>query len=245
MSKPKTAGSTDDYAASYMSGTGRVLLRDKVVGRVSLLLLGFAALWCGGGAVASFADLLPKASFGAGVFLVFMTAFFGFLAATLTIVRTVVSEGEVLVQYGLWGPRVPIGRVLGARVVPYDWKRFGGWGIKRDGEGTRAYVMSARGDVVELRYADEKGDERKAQFSASDPAGVVAAIEQARAGRSRARVAEAGTRASDELAGEKAGEAELEAEEPDAEADQPSGGETLMISAIERRNARRARRSRR
>lgn len=220
MSKPERPA--DDYASGYMAGAGRVILRDKVVSRISLLLLGLVALWCGGGAIATFANLLPKSSPGVGVFLLAVTAFFVLLAATLTVVRSVVSEGEVLVQYGLWGPRVPIGRVLGARVVAYDWLRFGGWGIKRDGEGTWAYVTSARGDVVELRFLDEGGTERKALFSATDPAGVAAAIEEARATDGRARVADRraeGDEAARDAEAETDAEAEAEAEaEPTGDA---------------------------
>ncbi len=175
----------DAYAKKYMSGAGAVLLRDTKVGRSTLALLGFVALWCGAGAVASFLHLLPKSGLGASLFLTLLTAFFTFLALTLTVVRTVVSEREVLVQYGLWGPRVPMGRVTSCRVVPYDWVRFAGWGIKRSADGTWAYVLDAKSEVVELQWTDEAGEARAVQFSASDPHAVASAVEQARAARLR------------------------------------------------------------
>lgn len=166
-----------DYESEYMRGQGRVLLRDKVVAKVSLALLAFFALWCGAGAIGS---LVASAGVGLVLFLVAMSAFFAFLALTLTVVRVVVSEGELYVQYGLWGPRIPIGRIRSCRAVPYDWKEFGGWGIKRSGDGTWAYVTSSRGDVVEVTY-DEGETQKRVLFSASDPRSVVAAVEEARA----------------------------------------------------------------
>lgn len=162
-------------------GGGTVLCRDKVVGRKFQLALLLPLAWCLGGAIASFAGLLPGSSAGVGAFLVAMSAFFAFLWATLAVIRTVVSDREVHVQYGLWGPRVPIESVESCRVVEYDWARFGGWGIKRDGEGTWAYVFT-NGKVVELTWRETDGTQKKALFSASDPAGVVQAVQQARAG---------------------------------------------------------------
>lgn len=69
-----------------------------------------------------------------------------------------------------------------------DWTKFGGWGIKRSGDGTWAYVLNASGDVVELSFSDTDGTARTALFSASNPTAVVAAIERARILSSRARV---------------------------------------------------------
>jgi hypothetical protein len=177
----------DDYEASYMKGAGNVLLRDKTVSRKFVALLGFFALWCGIPAIGAFLGLIPKAGIGTALFLTVMSAFFAFLATTLTVIRVVVSEGRVHVQHGLWGPRVPIERVRGARVVKYDWKEFGGWGLRRSGDGTWAYVMTG-GDVVEMKYADEQGDEKRVLFSATNPSAVVASIEEARA-RAGVRIA--------------------------------------------------------
>ena len=179
----------DPYAANYMKGAGRVILRDKVVSRSLAGLLGFFVLWCGGGAIATFLGLLPKSSVGVGFFLLLMASFFAFLTMTLTVARTMVSEGEVRLQYGLWGPRIPVGSIRRCRVVAYDWKRFGGWGIKRSGDGTWAYVLSGTGDVVELTWMAEDGEEKTVQFSASDPRAFVAAVDEARGATTGVRIA--------------------------------------------------------
>lgn len=81
---------SDAYAATYMKGAGRVLLRDKTVGRKLLVVLGLVTLWCAGGAVATFLGALPKSSVGVGLLLTLMTALFASLAMTLTVVRAVV-----------------------------------------------------------------------------------------------------------------------------------------------------------
>jgi len=187
----------DAYAAKYMPGARRVLLRDKAISRPLLFILGLVTLWCSGGAVASFLGALPKSGVGAGAFMIGLSALFALLTVLFTVLRTVVSEGEVQVQYGLWGPRVPISQIRSVRVVPYDWKRFGGWGLKRSSDGTWAYVMNARGDVVELEWTAADGVHEKALFSASNPGAVVAAIEEARAAATRVRVAPAGAEARD------------------------------------------------
>lgn len=158
---------------------GTVLCRDKVVGRKFQLALLLPLAWCLGGAIVTFAGLLPGSSAAVGAFLLAMSAFFAFLWTTLSVIRTVVSDREVHVQYGLWGPRVPIEQVRSCRVVDYDWARFGGWGIKRDGEGTWAYVFT-NGKVVELTWQEPDGTEKKVLFSASDPEAIVRAVQQAR-----------------------------------------------------------------
>ncbi len=219
--RPVTSSTESDaYAATYMKGAGRVVLRDKAVGRTLLVILGLATLWCGGGAVLAFLGLGLKASIGAAMFLSLLTTLFAFLTATMTVVRTVVSAAEVHVQFGLWGPRVPVGRIRRCRVTPYDWMKFGGWGIRRSGDGVWAYVLKSGGDVVEFTWTDDAGAEKTAQFSASDPRAVVAAIEEARAAAAGASTAidEAGRQGA-RIADDEAHEAdEADEEQIDIEA---------------------------
>lgn len=194
--------SNDQYAARYMRGRGRVLLRDAIVGRKLFALLGGVTLWCGAGAVASFLGALPKASLGASLFVTALAALFAFLTITMTVVRSVVSEGELHVQYGMWGPRIPIERIRESRVVPFDWTRYSGWGIRRSFDGSWAYVARGGGDVVEVTWIDDAGAKQTVQFSAKDPRAVVEAIERARAGaKPKVRVATDGVpRAGDSTA---------------------------------------------
>ncbi len=198
---PKTTDERagDDYTAKYMTGPRRVLHKDTVTSRPLVLLLGVIALLSAGGGVADFLHVLPKSTTWAGVLLMCLAMLMAFLATTLTVLRTVVTEGEVYVQYGLWGPRVPIAKVRSAKVVKYDSFRFGGYGIKRASDGTWAYVLKAKDGVVELVWTDDAGKEKRAVFSASNPSAVVAAIEQARTASGGLRVGSAKSEAqSDE-----------------------------------------------
>lgn len=170
--------SSDGYEGQYMAGGGgTVLRRDKVVGRRFQFWMAVPALWCLLGTILTFSGLLGPATW-VGVMLGVLTAFFAFLWATLSVIRTVVSDREVFVQYGLWGPRVPIERVRSCRVVDYDWASYGGWGMKRSPDGTWAYVIS-NGKVVELTWQAEDGIEKKALFSADDAVATVTAIHKA------------------------------------------------------------------
>jgi hypothetical protein len=115
----------------------------------------------------------------------------------LSVIRVTVTSEDVAVQFGLWGPRVALEAIESCRVVAYDWKRFGGWGIKRAWDGTWAYTLSPSAPVVELRWRD--GDTtRAAVFNASDPEAVVAAIQRGREARGGARFAVEGDVAAEQ-----------------------------------------------
>ncbi len=187
-------------------------MRDKFVARSLYLLTGIPAVALLASAIATFAGALPKSSPGVAVALLFGAVVTALIPLVLGAVRTVVTQTEVWVQCGFWGPRVPNDRITACRVVPYDWMKFGGWGIKRSFDGTWAYVLSGRGEVVEMTWTGDDGSEHKAQFSAGSPGEVVAAIQRA---RGSATAPKARIEAS---AGEDASRREAEAEaEVDAE----------------------------
>lgn len=64
------------------------------------------------------------------------------------------------------------------RVVDYDWKQYGGWGIRRGRDGSWAYVASS-GPVVEVCYTTG-GAQKKVLIGAEDPAALVRAVAAAR-----------------------------------------------------------------
>lgn len=181
--------STDGYEGQYMTGGGgTVLRRDKVVGRKFQFWMSLPALWCLLGTIVTFSGLLGPATW-VGFMLAALTAFFTFLWATLSVIRTVVSDREIHVQYGLWGPRVPVERLRSCRVIDYNWADYGGWGMKRAPDGTWAYVIT-NGKVVEITWQTDDGSEKRAVFSADDPVATAAAIQKAMemAGKSQPRV---------------------------------------------------------
>lgn len=185
MGMEDRSAATDAYEAKYMPGDGKVLHRSKVVSRfLASILLGFGVMSGVGGAL-SFVGapaFVPWLLFA-------MSLFFIFLGLSLSVLRTVVTTELIHVQYGLWGPRVPIEQITGCSVVKYDWVKFGGWGLKRAADGTWAYTLKNEDEVVSLSWKDDDGEERTAVFSAEEPIDVVAEVNRARAlRRDKARV---------------------------------------------------------
>ncbi|PRP90150.1 hypothetical protein ENSA5_67680 [Enhygromyxa salina] len=164
----------DAYEAEYMSGEGTVLYRDKsrapwplhaIFGAVSLFTIG--AAFVGSGAwietVATVLVLLP-------VWLLF------------SVLRVTVSEGHVNVQYGLFGPKIPISAIESAEMVEYDWKRFGGWGIRLNSEGGWVYNMPGDGGrAVRIAWRDRKGNAKVTYVGSLQSEQLAAQINQARA----------------------------------------------------------------
>ena len=52
------------------------------------------------------------------------------LWALFSVLRISVSRDEVYVQYGLFGPRIAVRDIERCEAVDYDWKKYGGWGIR-------------------------------------------------------------------------------------------------------------------
>jgi hypothetical protein len=102
------------------------------------------------------------------------------LAVLFGVVRTVVTERDVRVKYGLWGPTIPLEHVRSSKVIAYDWTEFGGWGIRLGKDGTWAYVP-AGGEVLELRYV-VGSKEKRVLVGVADPHETARQIEKARAG---------------------------------------------------------------
>src|SRR5690606_17216819 len=85
-----------------------------------------------------------------------------FLLWTLfSVLRVTVSEGAVNIQYGLFGPKIPIGAIESAEATTYHWAKFGGWGIKRSLDGEWIYNMPGdQGRAVRIVWRDARGRRR-------------------------------------------------------------------------------------
>lgn len=112
----------DAYEAEYMRGEGMVLYRDKSRAPrtlhaifVAAMMLTAATAFAGAGSWVGTAVAMPML---ATIWLLF------------SVLRVTVSEGHVNLQYGLFGPKIPISAIESAEAVEYDWKQFGGWGIR-------------------------------------------------------------------------------------------------------------------
>lgn len=175
-------GAADPYEQQYMAGRGVVLHRDKrPAPRWMQLLLGSTAL--------------------VGVALLFTPAWASALVmipvgvvlwALFSVLRVSVSEGAVSIQYGLFGPTIPTTAIESVEAVDYDWKRFGGWGIRLGRDGEWLYNMPGdHGRAVRIVWRD--GTKRKVTLVGTPhPEAAVAAIERARRGLPPASAAAAG-----------------------------------------------------
>ncbi|MEM6996610.1 MAG: hypothetical protein AAF721_39265 [Myxococcota bacterium] len=169
--------SADLYEAQYMQGQGAVLHRAKerapkllqlamVLPALTVLPMVVVGGWVGG------------LAFGlAAVMSVVMWALF-------SVLRVTVSEGQVNVQYGLFGPTIPIASIASAEATTYDWKKFGGWGIRRSRDGEWIYNMPGdQGRAVRITWTDDKGKRKVTLVGSKTPDTLAAAIATAR-GRS-------------------------------------------------------------
>jgi hypothetical protein len=103
----------------------------------------------------------------------------------------VVTDHAVHLQYGLWGPTIPLDAIESVEIAKYDWTRFGGWGLRGTGD-ERAFTIQGHDDATLCVRWREDGVLKTVWFSTEDPANTMLAIERARAARKaspRVRVA--------------------------------------------------------
>ena len=142
----------DAYEQKFMAGEGVVLYRDKRRAPWPLhALLGAAGLAVVAGSVAS-GELLGLAIALPVLALVWVL---------FSVLRVTVSAGMVTVQYGLFGPEIPVAAIELCEATTYDWKKFGGWGIRRSRQGEWIYNMPGDGGhAARIVWRDRKGRRR-------------------------------------------------------------------------------------
>jgi hypothetical protein len=98
-----------------------------------------------------------------------------------SVLRVSVTRREVHVQYGLFGPRVPVEAIERCEAVDYDWKKYGGWGIRYGRDGSTVYnMLGDQGRAVKLVYT-KGGESKSLLLSSRDPERLAMAVNQARA----------------------------------------------------------------
>ncbi len=157
----------DAYERTYMTGLGEVLYRGKrPAPRWMQLLTGSMAIV----GVAMF--FTPAWATG----LVFVPLGI-VLWALFSVLRFTVAHGGVKVQYGIFGPTIPTPAIESAEAVDYDWKKFGGWGIRRSLAGEWIYNMPGdHGRAVRIVWRDARGARRVTLIGTPNPESAVAAI---------------------------------------------------------------------
>ena len=163
----------DAYEAKYMKGQGMVLHRAKERAPKALQALMLLP------AIGS----LPSLAVGwAGIPIVLFSLVLSVvLWGLFSVLRVTVSEGQVNVQYGLFGPTIPISQIESAEATTYDWKKFGGWGIRRSLDGEWIYNMPGdKGRAVRIVWRDTKGNRKVTLVGSKTPQELAQAIAQAR-----------------------------------------------------------------
>lgn len=177
---------TDEFEATEMHDGARIVHRDKrivrwMTGVLSLSGLSMIALAI---IIAVINPSSPKPMpLGAEVLSLGLTSLLGvalmLLGIAFGVFRTLVTERAVHIKYGLWGPTIPLGAIRSCRVTTYDWKKYGGWGLRKGRDGSWAYVPG-QGKVVEIVY-DDLGSERRVLVGPQNPEALAAEIDRARA----------------------------------------------------------------
>ncbi len=170
MAEPeKSPQGPDAYQAKYMGGPA--LYHDKIRAP-----LGFHLLFLLPVLVSVGTALVGRAP----LFVPLLTsAFILSIWALFSVLRISVSHDEVYVQYGLFGPRIPVRDIEHCEAVDYSFQQYGGWGIRYGFDGSVAYnMMGDHGRAVKIVY--KKGKKSQTVLVASpDPERLAAAIQQA------------------------------------------------------------------
>lgn len=107
--------------------------------------------------------------------------FLTLIALLFSVLRITVTKNEVIVQYGLFGPRIALSDITDCKAVTYDWKTYGGWGIRRGWDGSWAYNMVGdAGRAVRIEHTDAKGKKRVTLVASPNPEALARAVQQAR-----------------------------------------------------------------
>ena len=117
----------DQYERERMPGVGAMLFRHKVTSPRWLIAM-MTALPLGLGGIAAVpllvaGQVVPAAAVAAGS--AALAAFFTLLNVTFSTARIAVSEGEVHLQLGLAGPKLPIGEIASVELAPSGINKVG------------------------------------------------------------------------------------------------------------------------
>lgn len=177
MAHPERRRLASDGFERVMETHGRVLHRDKQVARNLALIMLLCTLCFGALSVAYALGWNAHASLPLRLVTWLTTPLFPFVLLTRTVVRTVVTDEELLVQCGLWGPRIPLASLTRCEVVSLAQ-------LKAELASRKRFELYAPGsfdDAVVVEWVDG-GKARAALVGASSPTTLVAAVREAQAG---------------------------------------------------------------
>jgi len=173
----------DGYEEKFMAGEGTVLHREKAIApwyfHLLLLVPGLLAIV---GGILPLALGAPDSALGLA-FAIPLTLLLFLVWLLFSVLRVTVTSEQFHIQYGLFGPKIPISKIKKAESVAYDWKEFGGWGIKRSfKDGAMMYnMLGDKGRAARVTYEDESGKEKTVVVGCSNANLLIDAVRRASA----------------------------------------------------------------
>lgn len=193
-----------------MSDGAEVILRDKTVWRVGVALLGVpTVITFGASAFAAWTLATGAAEPGAWIGLavpLLVGSITGACTALFAVLRCTVTTEHLSVQFGVLGPNIPIDAITSCEVQPYQWTKWGGWGVRGFGRDV-AYSTTGPGRGVQIVYVKD-GAEQRVFVTSYDPEGIVRAVAEAKARKARPLA----TRVAEDVGADDEAEAESESE---------------------------------
>lgn len=175
MSDPNSQ--PDDYERKFMQGKGVVRFRDRAMAPMSMLGLFVGVGLVTVGSVLAIPDVAGAAIATAAVGGAFMAG----LGVSMMALRTLVSDEVVHIQYGLFGPTIPIDSIERCEAITYSLLKVGGFGVRRSLDGATVYNMMGDGRrAAEIVYRDGKKTKRVI-VSVKNLDAFVSAVQAARA----------------------------------------------------------------
>ena len=168
----------DEYEQKYMSG-GEAVVRERrglprwmhalFGGLIGFeVLVGLVIMLAG--SPAGWVNLMM------GIPLAMIWMLFLYLRVTLT-------NDALHVQYGIMGPTIQLSQIQSVTKITYDWKKFGGWGIRYI-KGITAYsTPGGNNEALRVEWTDEKGKAKKTVVTTDKAAEFVEQIQKRIASR--------------------------------------------------------------
>ncbi len=176
-----TLRAEDPYERDYMTPDGeQVLFRDKFIASWPWhVIMGLATLLTVGSLVG---PLLAV-----GVIAPWWTWLLGIvpmltLWILFAVIRVTVTTRNVHVQMGPFGPKIAIEDIESVESAAYDWKEYGGWGIRyKPGHGMAYNMMGDGGEGVKIQRRTKSGQLRHVLVSSEQAPLIVDAVQRAMA----------------------------------------------------------------
>ncbi len=171
----------DDYEAHYMGADEDVLYREKIsypgwfkilVPLLMMLPLGIAGT-----------SALGAGEFGAAALMALMLPLMLLGSLIMSTLRVTVTSKNLHVQYGLWGPSIPLESIEHCEAENYSVWKYGGYGIRYSiTEKAWCYNMIGdKGQAVRIHWRDQNGKLRKTLVASESHTVLANQINRARA----------------------------------------------------------------